>query len=313
MARLTNAEIDRAFRESGLNDKQINEASTSFLSSYGNYATKEGLESFIEGYLFNLRMTGMIADNTTVEADKEAAAAKEIDKNYIEYPLPAHNKVLRNGKFKINTFTSIMTDSNKNIEGVDNMGFTNYLYENKLDKVIDHINELEVEAGKKPTSKRTINNHIKSIIGTGYGLIELQNTPNGLVYKLKAEIDGGYYVKIPYCQIRDLLVCANKNMLRLYIFLKDYLKNAKQGEFTTIDRNFIARSIGLSTNTHKGADVVSTMVNGLARLGYIEIKKVNESYVDKDGNKAYRTINSYRIRTLEEWEAIKKQAGGGSQ
>ena len=131
MERITNAEIDKAFRESGLNDKQINEASTSFLSSYGNYATKVDLDRFIEGYLFNLRMMGMIADNTTVEADKEAAAAKEIDKNYIEYPLPAHNKVLRNGKFKINTFTSIMTDSNKNIEGVDNMGFTNYLYENK--------------------------------------------------------------------------------------------------------------------------------------------------------------------------------------
>ena len=312
MQRLSTTEIDKAFRESGLNDKQINEASTSFLSSYGNNATKEALESFIEGYLFNLRMMGMIADKTTVEADKEAEATKEIDKNYIEYPLPAHNKVLRNGKFKINTFTSMMTDSNKNIEGVDNMGFTNYLYENKLDEVIAHINELEVEAGKRPTSKRTINNHIKSIIGTGYGLIELQNTPNGLVYKLKAEIDGGYYVKIPYCQIRDLLVCANKNMLRLYIFLKDYLKNAKQGEFTTIDRSFIARSIGLSGNAGRLA-VISTMVNGLARLGYIEIKKVNESYVDKDGNKAYRTINSYRIRTLEEWEAIKKQAGGESQ
>lgn len=289
--------------EHGLTETQINDLVNEVIASnellLANSSNRDDL-------LYNLvvnRLTGTV---------KEAEATKEIDKNYIEYPLPAHNKVLRDGKFKINTFTSIMTDSNKNIEGIDNMGFTNYLYENKLDKVIAHINELEVEAGKKPTSKRTINNHIKSIIGTGYGLIELQNTPNGLVYKLKAEIDGGYYVKIPYCQIRDLLVCANKNMLRLYIFLKDYLKNAKQGEFTTIDRSFIARSIGLSGNAGR-LTVISTMVNGLARLGYIEIKKVNESYVDKDGNKAYRTINSYRIRTLEEWEAIKKQAGGGSQ
>lgn len=289
--------------EHGLTETQINDLVNEVIASnellLANSSNRDSL-------LYDLVVNRLIG---TV---KEAEATKEIDKNYIEYPLPAHNKVLRDGKFKINTFTSMMTDSNKNIEGVDNMGFTNYLYENKLDKVIAHINELEVEAGKKPTSKRTINNHIKSIIGTGYGLIELQNTPNGLVYKLKAEIDGGYYVKIPYCQIRDLLVCANKNMLRLYIFLKDYLKNAKQGEFTTIDRSFIARSIGLSGNAGRLA-VISTMVNGLARLGYIEIKKVNESYVDKDGNKAYRTINSYRIRTLEEWEAIKKQAGGKSQ
>ena len=61
--------------------------------------------------------------NRLTGTTREAAAAKEVDKNYIEYPLPAHNKVLRDGKFKINTFTSIMTDSNKNIEGIDNMEF----------------------------------------------------------------------------------------------------------------------------------------------------------------------------------------------
>ena len=304
MATKLDAQVDELRQRYNLDPEGINSILDPLLEQYRNSFTIDLLEK----QLRFMESTGQLVTETT----KEAETTKEVDKNYIEYPLPAHNKVLRNGKFKINTFTSMMTDSNKNIEGVDNMGFTNYLYENKLDEVIAHINELEVEAGKRPTSKRTINNHIKSIIGTGYGLIELQNTPNGLVYKLKAEIDGGYYVKIPYCQIRDLLVCANKNMLRLYIFLKDYLKNAKQGEFTTIDRSFIARSIGLSGNAGRLA-VISTMVNGLARLGYIEIKKVNESYVDKDGNKAYRTINSYRIRTLEEWEAIKKQAGGESQ
>lgn len=305
MNTVTNEAVYELQNKYNLNPLEVDQITTSFFATYGSNSSKELLEQHIKGYLIT-REYGY------AEANKEAAAAKGVAKDYIEYPLPSHNKVLRNGKFKINTFTSLMTDSNKNIEGVDNMGFTNYLYENKLDEVIAHINELEVEAGKKPTSRRTINNHIKSIIGTGYGLIELQNTPNGLVYKLKAEIDGGYYVKIPYCQIRELLIGSNKNMLRLYIFLKDYMKNSKPSEFVTIDRSFIARSIGLSGNAGR-LTVISTMVNMLARLGYIEIKKVNESYVDKDGNKAYRTINSYRIRTLEEWEAIKKQAGGKSQ
>lgn len=308
MQRISGSEIDKILIDDGFTETERDLITNGFFTAYQNKGTEENFKDYMKGYYLT-RGSGATKEAETV---KEQVEAKEVDKNYIEYPLPAHNKVLRDGKFKINTFTSIMTDSNKNIEGVDNMGFTNYLYENKLDKVIDHINELEVEAGRKPTSKRTINNHIKSIIGTGYGLIELQNTPNGLVYKLKAEMEGGYYVKVPYCQIRELLIGSNKNMLRLYIFLKDYLKNAKQGEFTTIDRSFIARSIGLSGNAGR-LTVISTMVNMLARLGYIEIKKVNESYVDKDGNKAYRTINSYRIRTLEEWEAIKKQAGGESQ
>ena len=96
MERITNAEIDKAFRESGLNDKQINKASTSFLSSYGNNATKEALESFIEGYLFNLRMRGMIADNATVEA--EATKDQDTNSNRKEHDVivVTHPDVIKN-------------------------------------------------------------------------------------------------------------------------------------------------------------------------------------------------------------------------
>ena len=244
---------------------------------------------------------------TVKEADTNSNKVHTDSEELRRVPLPAHNDILGDKKFKYNTFASLMACSNKNIGDVKVMEFTNYLYDNKIEDVLDFIYDT---TGKR-ISERTFNSHMKNIIDSGYDLVDLQNTPNGLVYLLRAEYDGGYFVTIPFIQLKELLLSTNKNALKIYVFLKDYLKNAKQGEFTTIDRSFIARSIGLSTNTHKGADVVSTMVNGLARLGYIEIKKVNESYVDKDGNKAYRTINSYRIRTLEEWEAIKKQAGGG--
>ena len=295
---VTNEAVYELQNKYDLSASETDQITSGFLATYGNYATTEDLEQYIKAYYFSRRMIG----------NKEAEA-EEVDTNNNEFrkvPLPANNKVLRDKKFKYNTFASLMASSNKNVGDVKVMEFSNYLYDNKIDEAIEFIYET---TGKR-ISKRTFNGHVKNIIDSGYDLIDLQNTPNGLVYKLRAEIDGGYFVTIPFIQLKDLLACTNKNMLKLYVFLKDYLKNAKQGEFTTIDRSFIARSIGLSTNTHKGADVVSTMVNGLARLGYIEIKKVNESYVDKDGNKAYRTINSYRIRTLKEWEAIKKQAGG---
>ena len=55
-------------------------------------------------------MMGMISDNTTVEADKEAAAAKEVDTNSNEVhtdsgesrrvPLPAHSDILGDKKFE---------------------------------------------------------------------------------------------------------------------------------------------------------------------------------------------------------------------
>ena len=302
MERITNAEIDKAFRESGLNDKQINEASTSFLSSYGNNATKEALESFIEGYLFNLKMMGMIADNTTVEANKEAEAAKEADTNNNELrkvPLPAHNEILRDKKFKYNTFASLMASSNKNIGDVKGMEFTNYLYDNKIKDVLDFIYDT---TGKR-ISERTFNSHMKNIIDSGYDLVDLQNTPNGLVYLLRAEYDGGYFVTIPFIQLKELLLSTNKNALKIYVFLKDYLKNAKQGEFTPIDRAFIARSIGLSGKSVKNLDAISVILKGLAKSGFIEIKEaVKKEVSKKDPSKIQvKTIYAYRICTLAEY------------
>ena len=302
MERITNAEIDKAFRESRLNDKQINEASTSFLSSYGNNATKVDLESFIEGYLFNLRMMGMIADNTTVEANKEAETAKEADTNNNELrkvPLPAHNEILGDKKFKYNTFASLMASSNKNIGDVKGMEFTNYLYDNKIKDVLDFIYDT---TGKR-ISERTFNSHMKNIIDSGYDLVDLQNTPNGLVYLLRAEYDGGYFVTIPFIQLKELLLSTNKNALKIYVFLKDYLKNAKQGEFTPIDRAFIARSIGLSDKSVKNLDAISVMLKGLVKSGFIEIKEtVKKEVSKKDPSKTQvKTIYAYRICTLAEY------------
>ena len=303
MERITNAEIDKAFRESGLNDKQINEASTSFLSNYGNNATKEALESFIEGYLFNLRMTGMIADNTTVEANKEA----DTNNNELrKVPLPAHNEILRDKKFKYNTFASLMASSNKNIGDVKGMEFTNYLYDNKIKDVLDFIYDT---TGKR-ISERTFNSHMKNIIDSGYDLVDLQNTPNGLVYKLRAEYDGGYFVTIPFIQLKELLLSTNKNALKIYVFLKDYLKNAKQGEFTPIDRGFIARGIGLSDKSVKNLDAISVILKSLVKLGFIEIKEtVKKEVSKKDPSKIQvKTIYAYRICTLAEYLAKDSKA-----
>ena len=305
MERITNAEIDKAFRESGLNDKQINEASTSFLSSYGNNATKVDLDRFIEGYLFNLRMMGMIADNTTVEAE----TTKEADTNNNELrkvPLPAHNEILRDKKFKYNTFASLMASSNKNIGDVKGMEFTNYLYDNKIKDVLDFIYDT---TGKR-ISERTFNSHMKNIIDSGYDLVDLQNTPNGLAYLLRAEYEGGYYVSIPFIQLKELLLSTNKNALKIYIFLKDYLKNAKQGEFTPIDRAFIARSIGLSDKADKNVKAVGTIVKSLGKLGFIEIKEtVKKEVSEQDPSKIQvKTIYAYRICTLAEYLAKDSKA-----
>lgn len=293
MARIGYAEINETLRASGLNVKEIDQVSTGFLATYGNYATTEDLEQYIKGYYFSRGMTEV----------KEAETVKEqVDTNNNELrkvPLPAHNKVLRDKKFKYNTFASLMACSNKNVGDVEGMDFTNYLYDNKIDDVLDFI----YETTGKHISERTFNSHRKNIIDSGYDLVDLQNTPNGLVYKLRAEYDGGYFVTIPFIQLKELLLYTNKNVLKIYVFLKDYLKDVKQGEFVPIDRAFIARSVGLSDKSVKNLDAISVIVKGLAKSGFIEIKEtISKEVSKKDPSKIQvKTIYAYRICTLDEY------------
>ena len=144
---------------------------------------------------------------------------------------------------------------------------------------------------------------MKNIIDSGYDLVDLQNTPNGLVYRLRAEYEGGYYVSVPFIQLKELLLYTNKNALKIYIFLKDYLKNAKQGEFTPIDRRFIARSRGLSDKSVKNLDAISVILKSLVKLGFIEIKETVKKEVSKQdpSKKQVKTIYAYRVCTLEEY------------
>ena len=267
---------------------------------------RDTLEPFIKIEGYQEEMTRSFYDRMnkiSVEVEQEANN-DGTNKEYRKVPLPAHNKIVRDRKFNFVTLASLMANSNKNIGDVKEMEFTNYIYENKLNEVMDFINNTcHIKMGK-----RTFDKHVKYIMSTGYDLIGLINTPNGLAYQLKAEIDGGYYVTIPYCQLKELLLCTNKDMLRLYIFLKDYIKTTDK--FVTMDRGFIARSIGLSDKSHKYLSNISTWVNALARLGYIEIKTVNERYAVSETEWGYRTINSYRLRTIEEWETIKERANG---
>lgn len=303
MATQLDAQVDELRQRYNLDTKGINSILDPLLEQYRNSFTIDLLEK----QLRFMESTGQLVTKTTVEA----AAAKEIETNsnevytdseeFRKVPLPAHNDILGDKKFKYNTFASLMACSNKNIGDVKVMEFTNYLYDNKIGDVLDFIYDT---TGKR-ISERTFNSHMKNIIDSGYDLVDLQNTPNGLAYLLRAEYDGGYFVTIPFIQLKELLLSTNKNALKIYIFLKDYLKGKKQGEFTPIDRAFIARSIGLSDKADKNVKAIGTIVKSLAKLGFIDIKETVKKEVSKQdpSKKQVKTIYAYRVCTLEEYLA----------
>lgn len=307
MQRLSTTEIDKAFRESGLNDKQINEASTSFLSTYGNYPTKEALESFIEGYLFNLRMMRMISDNATVEAE----ATKDQDTNSNEgwCEIVSHEDLLTSKYF--NSYAIGVATGNFNQEKQD---FRSYVYKEALDdRITKFLEEAKTEFpdGKIPAVK-TVKNHIAELVKCKIPLemIKIEPTANGVVYKLRNRVDNHWYVQLPYRQIRELVVATNRNMLKLFVVLK-YTCNKDCKTFTTIDRGYLAREIGLSDKSTRGKDDISTMLIALAKLGYIEIRQETRTdYDEKAGREIGKKVNSYRLRSLEEYDNINLIARG---
>ena len=147
------------------------------------------------------------------------------------------------------------------------------------------------------------------MVDSGYDYVSQENTSHGVVYKLSAKGKEGCYTTIERAIIKTLLLCTNKNMAKLYAFMKYYIEQDGR-TFVSMDRAFLARNIAISTNTHKGVDTISEMVTTLAQIGLIEIKRQTKKELDSDGNKTYKTVNFYRICTYEEWKASRKKAQG---
>ena len=301
MQKLSTTEIDKAFRESGLNDKQINEASTSFLSSYGNHPTKEALESFIEGYLFNLRMMGMISDNATVEA----AAAKEVDTNSNrkehDVIVVTHPDVMKNiDGPTYSTYAGLKAISH--FEGLTLEEYNNYIQKRGAQKVLlDFMEEASKEFDGKIPASRTVKRHVEKLINNNIPLIKVENYNNKVYYKLLNCIDNKYYVRIPYEKVRELVVSCTPNMMKLYAVMC-YATN--ETEYKPITRSWLTDKIGLSIKSNRGLDEMGTLLTSLCNLGFLDC--IEEVSISPDGNE-YKTIHKYRITTLDEYREAKRR------
>ena len=52
------------------------------------------------------------------------------------------------------------------------------------------------------------------------------------------------------------------------------------------------------------------MTTSLAKLGFIEIRQINKLELNEKGQRVFKTINSYRLRSLEEYNQITEIAKG---
>ena len=285
------------------------------------YPSVDNLEMVIKSYLtFGGNYTDTDSNNTlepqvndnNIDTENANTTSMDTNKNDVKYPVAVGRDIRLNKKWPYNYQLHMMIESKKNIGSVDGMEFTNYLYDNDLKKVDEFVHECDKAKNKKPTSKRTRDKYIDFMVSSGYDYVSQENTSHGVVYKLSAKGKEGCYTTIYRSIIKTLLLCTNKNMAKLYAFMKYYIEQDGR-TFVPMDRAFLARNIGLSTNTHKGVDTISEMVTTLAQIGLIEIERQTKKELDLDGNKTFKTVNFYRICTYEEWKASRKRAQGRSK
>lgn len=243
-------------------------------------------------------------NNLTAEAEQEANKEQEqIINKEKEFcvMLPSHDVVIGDKKFPYSTYANLTLNSK--FDPVKKDG--NYIYKNAIKKSIaDFIEEAKEEFpnGKLP-APRTIEKHIKVMLKNDIPLLKVENSPNGVVYKLQPKIDNKYYVMIPYQKVRELVLCTNDNMLKLFVILS-YKCNTEN--YTTLDRKYFARKLGLADNSTKTLCSIGTMLDSLANLGFIEIEQTTRTdWDEKQGREIGKKINSYRLTTLAEYKEAK--------
>ena len=235
-------------------------------------------------------------DYDTVEVNTRVTKTITVERT--KEILPTHKEIMTNTSAKeYKTLGMIISKSNFNKEGEK---MEAYIYEKDLKNKLD---ELKAEGIKIPSMK-TIKRHIKALskimIEGEAKLITIENSPNGIVYKIAQNYEGKYFTTIPYEQMKELLILTNNEVLKLYCIIK-YTVEANENKYTPITRSYLVRHMGL-TEGEASENYLSIAINGLKKLGHIKIKVEHIKEIDEQGNTICKDRNYFQLATFEEWK-----------
>ncbi|WP_455543376.1 hypothetical protein [Intestinibacter sp.] len=234
-------------------------------------------------------MKNLLNEEMNVEQWNE----KEICEDW-DFPMPTH--CLKEKKYNDRVYATLMTISN----GGENKGFNNqmqnrYVYENSFD-----INEL---AEGLEMSKRTLQTNIKKLESLDCNILEIKNTPNGIVYILNYGEKVGQtirkYVTINHKILKFLCNTSKKNLIKVYCLLK-YMTS--ETEFKQLTNAWICEQIGLNSKSKNNLDVITDIMVNLENNKLIETKRQTvTSWDDVKKQKITKTQKQYRLCSFEEW------------
>ena len=302
MNTVTNEAVYELQNKYNLNPLEMDQITTSFFATYGSTSTRELLEQYIKGYL-------VTRGNT--EANKETEPTKEVDTNSNrkehDVIVVTHPDVIKaNGNEEFATYGRFKMVSN--FEGTTQQDWNNYITKRGYVKsIINLMEDIQKDyPNEKILADRTIKSHTKKLTNSDKPMVKSEKYNGKSYYKLLNSIDGKYFVRIPYQQMRELVIVTNGDMLRLYALVCSILKAEGCGydKYYPITRKYLAECLGYSTNTDDAAKTIGIMLTALCNLGHLE--RLEETLISKDGN-TYKTIHSYRRTTLAEWQEAKNR------
>ena len=296
MNTVTNEAVYELQNKYNLNPLEVDQITTSFFATYGSNSSKELLEQHIKGYLITRGNT---------EAKKEAETNS--NKKEFDVYMVSHDDVM--ASYTDGAFREYA--GYKCINNFDGGGFdewNNYIPKRGAQqKLIDFMmGEADKEFGGKIPASRTVKRHVKEMLENDIPLMKVEKYNGKVYYKFRNCIDGKYFVRIPYEQLRDLVICTNGKMIKLYVMVCAILQNNDCGttKHHKITRDHLAKKLGLNGKNEQLLSEIGKMLNGLCRLGFLECLETVET--SKNGN-TYKTIHSYRRLSLEEYREANKR------
>ena len=238
---------------------------------------------------------------TTREADTNSNR-REFDVLVVTHP----NVIKEHGNEEFATYGRLKTISH--FEGTTIEEWNNYILKRGCQNaILDFMEQAKKDFpdGKIP-AKKTIQRHIKKLVESDVPLMKVEKYNGKVYYKLLNCVEGHYYIRVPYAQMRELVIVTNGDMLRLYALVCSILQAKKCGydKYYPITRKYLAECLGYNANSEVMLSAIGTMLTALCKLGHLEC--LEETRISDNGN-TYKTIHSYRRTTLEEWKEANKR------
>ena len=235
-----------------------------------------------------------------IDEKTEEKLTKENSGEY-DIMIPTHNDItkgLSSGAYAF--LTKLLSISNfTDIEQRNGVDMEGYIYDNNLKS---RLEELKAQGIKVP-SKNTLKKYMKTfenitIDGDSFHLMNVLNTPNGIVYQFKQSYSGKYFVTIPSPMLRELMEGTNDKVIKLYCVIAR--KFQMSNDYKKFTREYICKGMGIEIN-EGNLNYITRLLKILKKLGHIKIKYEWVKIKTDEGYEMQQTIY-IRLATYQEWK-----------